>query len=87
MKLVGELKDKVEKAENQEEAKKIIKDAGLELTDAELDQVAGGYDSDMFYEEHRKEVPDEPPKPETWLRKDKLDDIPPSGQEYAKLPF
>lgn len=42
MKLVGELKDKVEKAENQEEAKKIIKEAGMELTDEELDQVAGG---------------------------------------------
>ena len=42
MKLVGELKDKVEKAENQEEAKKIIKEAGIELTDEELDQVAGG---------------------------------------------
>ena len=42
MKLVGELKDKVEKAENQEEAKKIIKDAGMELTDEEMDQVAGG---------------------------------------------
>ncbi len=43
MKLVGELKDKVEKAENQEEAKKIIKEAGIELTDDELDQVAGGF--------------------------------------------
>ena len=42
MKLVGDLKDKVEKAENQEEAKKIIKDAGMELTDEEMDQVAGG---------------------------------------------
>ena len=42
MKLVGELKEKVEKAENQEEAKKIIKDAGMELTDEEMDQVAGG---------------------------------------------
>jgi hypothetical protein len=42
MKLVGELKDKVEKAENQEEAKKIIEKAGMELTDDELDQVAGG---------------------------------------------
>jgi hypothetical protein len=42
MKLVGELKDKVEKAENQEEAKKIIKDAGMELTDEEMNQVAGG---------------------------------------------
>ncbi|MBO6137091.1 MAG: bacteriocin [Lachnospiraceae bacterium] len=42
MKLIGELKDKVEKAENQEEAKKIIKDAGMELTDEEMDQVTGG---------------------------------------------
>lgn len=42
MKLVGELKDKVEKAENQEEAKKVIEEAGMELTDEELDQVAGG---------------------------------------------
>ena len=42
MKLVGELKDKVEKAENREEAKEIIKEAGVELTDDELDQVAGG---------------------------------------------
>ena len=42
MKLLGELKDKVEKAENQEEAKKIIEKAGMELTDEELDQVAGG---------------------------------------------
>lgn len=57
------------------------------LTDDELEKVAGGYDSDMFYEDHRKEVTDEPPKTETWLQKDKLDDIPPSAQEYAKLPF
>ena len=42
MKLLGELKDKVEKAENQEKAKKIIKEAGMELTDEEMDQVAGG---------------------------------------------
>lgn len=43
MRLVGELKDKVEKTENQEEAKKIIKEAGMELTDEEMDQVAGGF--------------------------------------------
>ncbi len=51
MKLIGELKDKVEKAENQEEAKKIIKDAGMELTDEEMDQVAGGliYDKSGKY--------------------------------------
>ncbi len=42
MKLVGELKEKVEKAETPEEAKKVIEEAGMELTDEEMDQVAGG---------------------------------------------
>jgi len=46
MKLTGDLKDKVEKAENQEEAKKIIKEAGIELTDEEMNQVAGGLGQD-----------------------------------------
>jgi len=41
MELTKELKEKVEKAQSAEEAKKILEDAGLELTDAELDQVAG----------------------------------------------
>ncbi len=42
MKLIGKLKENVEKAENKEEAKKIIEKAGMELTDEEMDQVAGG---------------------------------------------
>ena len=42
MELINELKDKVEKAETKEEAKNIIKEAGMVLDDAELDQVAGG---------------------------------------------
>ena len=42
MKLVGKLKDKVEKAESNEEAKDLIKDAGMELTEEELDQITGG---------------------------------------------
>ena len=45
MKLTGELKEKVEKvekAETKEEAKKTIKEAGMILDDAELDQVSGG---------------------------------------------
>ena len=42
MKLVGKLKDKVEKAERKEEAKDLIKDAGMELTEEELDQITGG---------------------------------------------
>ena len=43
MELTGELKEKVEKAENAEEAKKILEEAGIKLTEEELDQVAGGY--------------------------------------------
>ena len=42
MDLTKELKEKLENAESKEEAKKIIEEAGLELTDTELDQVAGG---------------------------------------------
>ena len=42
MKLLGLLKDKVDKAETKEEKKAIIAEAGMELTDEELDCVAGG---------------------------------------------
>ena len=42
MELTKELKEKLEKAKNKEEAKKIIEKAGMELTDEEMDQVAGG---------------------------------------------
>ena len=42
MKLTGELKEKVEKTETKEEAKKILEEAGITLDDSELDQVAGG---------------------------------------------
>ena len=52
MKLVGELKDKVEKTENLKEAKKVIEEAGMELTDDELNQVAGGGE----YGENRGEI-------------------------------
>ena len=46
MELIGKLKEDVEKAENKEEAKKMIQEAGveagMELSEGELDQVAGG---------------------------------------------
>ena len=42
MNLTGNLKDKVERAEAMEEKKNIIADAGMELTDEELEGVAGG---------------------------------------------
>jgi hypothetical protein len=42
MKLVGKLKEKVEKAKSLEEAKEVIKEAGIELSDNELKQIAAG---------------------------------------------
>ena len=57
MKLTGELKEQVEKAENQEEAKEIIREAGvkagMELTEEELDQVAGGIDISSDFKVNR----------------------------------
>ena len=43
MKLIGKLKKDVENAENKEKAKKIIAEAGMELTTDELEKVSGGY--------------------------------------------
>ena len=42
MELSKELREKIEKAASAEEAKKILEEAGVELTEEELDQVAGG---------------------------------------------
>ena len=47
MKLIGDLKEKVDKTETREEAKKVIEEAGMELTDEEMDQVAGGIAPDF----------------------------------------
>ncbi len=42
MKLIGNLKKQVEETNSREEAKEIIEDAGMLLTDEELDNVTGG---------------------------------------------
>ena len=42
MELSKELKEKVQNAKSAEEAKKTLEEAGMELTDEEMDQVAGG---------------------------------------------
>ena len=42
MKLIGKLKKQVEDANNKEEAKDIIAEAGMELTADELEIVTGG---------------------------------------------
>lgn len=56
MKLTGELKDKVEAAETQEEKKDIIAQAGMELTDDELENVAGGSHSYPIYGDRKKKL-------------------------------
>ena len=42
MKLTGKLKETVSKAETKEQAKELIANAGMELTDDEMDKVSGG---------------------------------------------
>lgn len=42
MKLTRELKEQVEKPESVEEKRQLIEDAGMELSDEELEQIAGG---------------------------------------------
>ena len=42
MELSKELKEKLENAKTEEEAKKILEEAGVVLDDTELDQAAGG---------------------------------------------
>lgn len=61
MKLTGILKEKVAKAETREEKKNIIADAGMELTDEELDGVAGGIytpEGMIWISENRKRLED-----------------------------
>ena len=41
MKLTDDLKNKIDGAKSKEEVKEIFEESGLELTDTELDQVAG----------------------------------------------
>ena len=43
MKLTGELKKKVEGTDNRDEKRRLIEEAGMLLTDEELDQASGGY--------------------------------------------
>ena len=42
MKLIGDLKKKVDEANTKEEARELIANAGMELTEEEMDAVSGG---------------------------------------------
>ncbi len=57
MKLLGELNEKVSKAKSNEEAKELIKNAGMELTDEELEQVSGGEYGRRYEREYGKSTP------------------------------
>ena len=54
MRLTGDLKEKVEKVNTKEEAKEIIKDAGMILTDDELLAVSGGAFGSLSLEDIKK---------------------------------
>ncbi len=47
MKLTGELKKHVEETDSREEKKRLIEEAGMELTDEEMDIVSGGESIDL----------------------------------------
>ncbi len=57
MELTGNLKKQVERAETIEEKKRIIEKAGMRLTEAELDAVAGGLQ--YFYSSQEREFDSE----------------------------
>lgn len=49
MKLIGNLKKRVEQESTMEGRHEIIKEAGMILTDEELDNVAGGSDKNKYH--------------------------------------
>lgn len=56
MKLIGNLKDKVDKAKTMEAKKDIIAEAGMELADDELEGVVGGIDYKTYLKKRKKEM-------------------------------
>ena len=58
MKFKGELKEKLEKAKSKEQAKEILDNVGLELSDEELKNVTGG--SVPSYLQERPIIPTAP---------------------------
>ncbi len=49
MKLTGELKKQIEKAESKQEKKSLIENAGMLLNDEEVESVSGGYGGVGYY--------------------------------------
>ena len=57
MKLIGDLKKKVDEANTKEEARELIANAGMELTEEEMDAVSGGQVSGVFTSGHARVCP------------------------------
>ena len=55
MELTGKLKEMVEQDKTREEVKNLIAQAGIELTDEELDSVAGGAEGSQEYWQEKYE--------------------------------
>ena len=62
MKLIGDLKEKVENAKTKEEARDTIKEAGMLLDDEELEKVSGGRDSAVYGGEFTRLNPNDLPR-------------------------
>ena len=71
MKLIGELKKQVESTATKEEAKDVIANAGMELTNEELDDVVGGSTPYNFIKEAFDKLSEEEREKQTYFFVDK----------------
>ena len=85
MELTGKLKEQIEKAETREEAKKVIEEAGISLTDEGLEKVAGGGGENGAF---CSKNPEGPRKGHKWVNVDPRENLPYTKYcEYCKRHF
>ena len=82
MKLIGELKKQVESTNTKEEAKDVIANAGMELTDEELDNVVGGSTPHNFIKDALDQLSEE--ERERLIKEIKDNDYKPMGPLYIR---
>ena len=82
MKLIGELKKQVESTATKEEAKDVIANAGMELTDDELDNVVGGSTPNNFIKDALDQLSEE--ERERLIKEIKDNDYKPMGPLYIR---
>ncbi len=85
MKLTGELKKQVEKAESKQEKKNLIENAGMLLSDDELEMVSGGGGENGAF---CPKNPEGPRKGHKWVNVDPRENLPYTKYcEYCKIHF